>query len=187
MAQTVGRSLRAELWNERANGLSEARNSSRRDLAHKFLKSAVRHLDRIEVGPVLWNIANCRPRGSQRLSADDPDGHVEPSGVSSRADRCLVDEHQLSGIKHTLLSHPPSTRPWHICPLPFGSLRAFFEHNVVSIEKAPKRAATGSDPSASNLRLRCSFLLANSAPTSAPNSCSSRNVRPPHVGTPRQE
>jgi hypothetical protein len=161
MAQTVGRSLRAELWNERANGLSEARNSSRRDLAHKFLKSAVRHLDRIEVGPVLWNIANCRPRGSQRLSADDPDGHVEPSGVSSRADRCLVDEHQLSGIKHTLLSHPPSTRPWHICPLPFGSLRAFF--------------------------VRCSFLLANSAPTSAPNSCSSRNVRPPHVGTPRQE
>ena len=43
-----------------------------------------------------------------------------------RADGGLVDKHQPSRIKHTLLSYPAAARSRHICSLPFGCLQHFF-------------------------------------------------------------
>src|ERR1700745_3423937 len=60
--EIVGTFVRAELWDERANCASEARNGSRRDLAQECLKFAVRQLDRIEVRRVLRKIAHARLR-----------------------------------------------------------------------------------------------------------------------------
>jgi len=42
------------------------------------------------------------------------------------AHRGFVDKYQPSRVKHTLLSHPASTRADHVRSLPFGSLQAFF-------------------------------------------------------------
>src|SRR6516165_6240801 len=74
------------------------------------------------------------PSGTATRGSPSQSRHV-------RADGSLVDEHQTGRIKHTLLSYPPAARSRHICSLPFDCLQGFFESDVVSVEKTPKRAA----------------------------------------------
>src|ERR1700730_13454620 len=97
--------------------------------------------------PQAGHEGDCLPC-SKRNSADHPNATRSPSSqpYQVRADRSLIDKHQPSGIKHALLSYPTSARSRHICSLPFGSLQAFFKRDVAAIEKAPKRAAAGSNP-----------------------------------------
>jgi hypothetical protein len=54
MAEIVGAFLRADLWDEGANGSIEAWNSSGGELAQERLEFAVRHLNRIKIRGVLW-------------------------------------------------------------------------------------------------------------------------------------
>src|SRR5436853_2605747 len=65
---------------------------------------------------------------SKRHGANHPAASYSPPPEPGhvRADRSLVNKHQPGGIKHALLSDPTSARSRHICPLPFGSLQAFF-------------------------------------------------------------
>ena len=60
MPEIVGTFARTELWDERANCSSEARNSSRRDLTEERLEFAVRQFDWIEVGRVFRQVAQRR-------------------------------------------------------------------------------------------------------------------------------
>src|SRR5271157_1386756 len=62
MPKVVGTFLSTELWHERANCSIEAWNSPRSDLAQPCLEFAVRQLDRIEIGRVLRQVAQCRSR-----------------------------------------------------------------------------------------------------------------------------
>ena len=94
---------------------------------------------------------------SKRNAADHPIAPWRPSSEPHqvRADRSFVDKHQPGGIKHALLSHPTSECARHICALPLGRLQGFFKGDVVSVEKAPERAAAGFNPS---LAQRCNRL-----------------------------
>src|SRR5260370_10793724 len=62
MPEVVGTFLSTELWHERSNCSVETPNSSRGNLAQQCFEFAVRQLDGIEVGRVLWKVANCRMR-----------------------------------------------------------------------------------------------------------------------------
>ena len=70
MPEIVGTFARTELWDERANCSSEARNSSRRDLTEERLEFAVRQFDWIEVGRVFrkrtGRHAQLRVRGTRQ-------------------------------------------------------------------------------------------------------------------------
>src|SRR6266699_3184871 len=110
MPEIVGTFVRTELRDERANCSIEARNSSRRHLAHECLEFAVRHLDWVEVGGVLRQVANCRPRFLNRLP--NADNHVDSAVIHhddvvapERGDQALLDigEEHLSG--HGTLDH----------------------------------------------------------------------------------
>src|SRR6516225_2404566 len=61
MPEVVGTFSCAELWDERANGSGKARHSSGGDLAKERLEFAVRQLNWVQVGRVLWKEANRRP------------------------------------------------------------------------------------------------------------------------------
>jgi hypothetical protein len=67
MPEVVGAFLSTELWHERANCSVEPWHSARSDLAQQGLEFAVGHLDGIEIGRVLWQVANCRLRLLNRL------------------------------------------------------------------------------------------------------------------------
>src|SRR2546428_8075554 len=67
MPEVIGAFLSTKLWHERANCSVEATNSPRGNLAQQCFEFAVRQLDGIEVGRVLWQVANCRPRFLNRL------------------------------------------------------------------------------------------------------------------------
>ena len=69
MPEIVGTFARTELWDERANCSSEARNSSRRDLTEERLEFAVRQFDWIEVGRVFRQVAQRRVRFLNRLNS----------------------------------------------------------------------------------------------------------------------
>jgi hypothetical protein len=62
MPEVVGTFLSAELRHEGANCPVEATNGSLGRLAQVVLEFAVRQFDGIEVGRVLRQIAQCRPR-----------------------------------------------------------------------------------------------------------------------------
>jgi hypothetical protein len=64
MPEVIGTFLSTKLWHERANGSVE---SSRSGLAQQRIEFAVGHLDGIEVGRVLRQVANCRPSFLDRL------------------------------------------------------------------------------------------------------------------------
>jgi hypothetical protein len=68
MTEIVGTFFGADLWDERANGSGEARNSSRGDLAQERLEFAVRQLDWIQIRRVFRQVAHCRPRLLDRLA-----------------------------------------------------------------------------------------------------------------------
>src|ERR1700720_3869109 len=72
MPEIVGTFARTELWDERANCSSEARNSSRRDLTEERLEFAVRQFDWIEVGRVFRQVAQRRVRFLNRLANGGP-------------------------------------------------------------------------------------------------------------------
>jgi hypothetical protein len=68
MPEVVGTFLSAELWHERTNCSIEARNSAGSNLSQQGFEFAVRQLDGIEVGRILRQVANCRPRPLDRLA-----------------------------------------------------------------------------------------------------------------------
>ena len=89
MPEEVSTFARTELWDERANCSSEARNSSRRDLTEERLEFAVRQFDWIEVGQVFGQVAQRRVRFLNRLANGGPhvDGGSYPHGARhSRGD-----------------------------------------------------------------------------------------------------
>src|SRR5215471_10460829 len=77
---------------------------------------------------------------SKRNGADHPgtSWRAPPEPRQVCADRSLVDKHQPGGIKPTLLSYPTSPCSRDVCSVPFGSLQAFFEGDVVAVEKTPE-------------------------------------------------
>src|SRR6476646_2099763 len=79
MPEIVGTFARTELWDERANCSSEARNRSRRDLAEECLEFAVRQFDWIEVGRVFRQVAQRRVRFLDRLTNGGP--HVDAAVI----------------------------------------------------------------------------------------------------------
>src|SRR6476661_7661854 len=79
MPEIVGTFARTELWDERANCSSEARNSSRRDLTEERLEFAVRQFDWIEVGRVFRQVAQRRVRFLNRLANGGP--HVDAAVI----------------------------------------------------------------------------------------------------------
>jgi hypothetical protein len=60
MPEEVGTFLSAKLRHERANCSVETRDDSLGSLAQPRFEFAVRQLDGIEVGRVLWQVASCR-------------------------------------------------------------------------------------------------------------------------------
>src|ERR1700756_4352695 len=68
MPEVVGAFLSTEPWHERANCSVEPWNGARSNLAQQGFEFAVGHLDGIEIGRVLWQVANCRPRLLDRLA-----------------------------------------------------------------------------------------------------------------------
>lgn len=68
MPEVVGTFLSGDAWQERANGPAETGKRSLGGLAQERLELAERHLDRVEVGRVLGQIAKCRPRILDRLT-----------------------------------------------------------------------------------------------------------------------
>src|SRR5215468_6281173 len=68
MPEVVGTFPRTEAWQERANSSSETRNRSFGNSAQKCLEFAGGHLDGIEVGRVLGQVAKCRARVLDRLT-----------------------------------------------------------------------------------------------------------------------
>src|SRR5229473_4637587 len=79
MPEIVGTFLRTKLWNKRADCSIEVRNRSRGHFAHERLEFAVRHLDWIEVGRVLWQVTKGRPRFLDRLS--NTGNQVDPAVI----------------------------------------------------------------------------------------------------------
>src|SRR6266568_8757669 len=110
MAEIVGTFLRTELWDKRADCSIEAGNGSCSPFAHECLEFAVRQLDWIEVGRVLRQVANCRPRFLDRLSnagnqVDSAVIHYDDVIAPERGNQALLDigEEHLSG--HGTLNH----------------------------------------------------------------------------------
>lgn len=68
MPEVVGAFFSTELRHERADGSVEIGDGPRRKLAQQSLEFAVGHLDRIKVGRVLRQVANCRLRFLDRLA-----------------------------------------------------------------------------------------------------------------------
>src|SRR5205085_4954645 len=68
MAEVVSTFLRTELRDKRADCSVEGRNGSRGRFAHDCLEFAVTHLDWIEIGRVLWQVTQGRPRLLDRRS-----------------------------------------------------------------------------------------------------------------------
>src|SRR5258708_36788157 len=54
----------------------------------------------------------------------------------------LVDEHQSGGIKQALLANPAPPRPRHVRPFLLRRAQAFFDGDIMSLEKSPDRRAT---------------------------------------------
>src|SRR5712691_5107276 len=68
MPEVVGTFLSTEAGQERANGPAETGKCSLGDLAQECFEWAESHLDGIEVGRVLGQIAKCRPRIFDRFA-----------------------------------------------------------------------------------------------------------------------
>src|SRR6476619_6007784 len=112
MPEIVGTFARTELWDERANCSSEARNSSRRDLTEERLEFAVRQFDWIEVGRVFRQVAQRRVRFLNRLANGGP--HVDAAVIHhddvvapERGNQALLD----IGEEH-LSSHGTFDQHW---------------------------------------------------------------------------
>ena len=110
MPEVVGTFLSAKLWHERANFSVETRNSPLGSLAQECFEFAVGHLDGIEVGRVLRQVAQCRPRFLNRL----PDAcdlvdleviHHDDVVALERWDQALLDIGQEHLSRHRPVDH----------------------------------------------------------------------------------
>src|SRR5260370_41023439 len=96
MPEIVGTFARTELWDERANCSSEARNSSRRDLTEERLEFAVRQFDWIEVGRVFRQVAQRRVRFLNGLANGGPHAMTSPCIVERRSDFLAIPPNSRS-------------------------------------------------------------------------------------------
>ena len=110
MPEIVGTFARTELWDERANCSSEARNSSRRDLTEERLEFAVRQFDWIEVGRVFRQVAQRRVRFLNRLANGGP--HVDAAVIHhddvvapERGNQALLDIGEEHLSSHGTFDH----------------------------------------------------------------------------------
>src|SRR5712672_582037 len=110
MPEIVGTFARTELWDERANCSSEARNSSRRDLTEERLEFAVRQFDWIEVGRVFRQVAQRRVRFLNRLANGGP--HVDAAVIHhddvvapERGNQALLDIGEEHLSSHGTFNH----------------------------------------------------------------------------------
>src|SRR6476659_10016103 len=110
MPEIVGTFARTELWDERANCSSEARNSSRRDLTEERLEFAVRQFDWIEVGRVFRQVAQRRVRFLNRLANGRP--HVDAAVIHhddvvapERGNQALLDISEEHLSSHGTFDH----------------------------------------------------------------------------------
>src|SRR6476620_10392559 len=110
MPEIVGTFARTELWDERANCSSEARNSSRRDLTEERLEFAVRQFDWIEVGRVFRQVAQRRVRFLNRLANGGP--HVDAAVIHhddvvapERGNQALLDISEEHLSSHGTFDH----------------------------------------------------------------------------------
>src|SRR5580693_6654174 len=104
MGEVVGAFPSTDLRYERTNCAVETRNGARGNLAQQRFEFAVGQLDRVEVGRVLRQIANRRPRFLDRLSnaGDQVDSaivHDDDVVAPERRNQTLLDigEEHLSG------------------------------------------------------------------------------------------
>src|ERR1700674_2604768 len=110
MPKVAGAFLSTELWHERANCSVETLNSPRGDLAQQGFEFAVRHLDGIEVGRVLWQVTNCCPRFFNRFpDSGDLVGsvviHHDNVVAAKRWNQALLDIGQEYLSAHGSLDH----------------------------------------------------------------------------------
>src|SRR6516225_3761145 len=68
--------------------------------------------------------------------ATAPESHQAGAGGG------LVDEHQSGGIKQALLANPAPPRQRHVRPFLLRRAQAFFDGDIISLEKSPDRGAT---------------------------------------------
>src|SRR5258706_14496130 len=111
MPEIVGTFARTELWDERANCSSEARNSSRRDLTEERLEFAVRQFDWIEVGRVFRQVAQRRVRFLNRLAYGGPQVdatvfHHDDVVAPGRGNQHTLDIRQEHSPRQCTFDHP---------------------------------------------------------------------------------
>src|SRR5262245_25356638 len=76
-----------------------------------------------------------------------PDQSFAPRATAPKSHQAgagggLVDEHQSGGIKQTLLANPAPPCPRHVRPFLLRRAQAFFDGDIMSLEKSPDRSAT---------------------------------------------
>src|SRR5260370_32759684 len=65
-----------------------------------------------------------------------------PKSPQAGAGGGLVDEHQSGGIKQALLANPAPPCSRHVRPFLLRRAQAFFDGDIMSLEKSPDRGAT---------------------------------------------
>src|SRR6266480_3607045 len=76
-----------------------------------------------------------------------PDQSFAPRATAPKSHQAgagggLVDKHQSRGIKQALLANPAPPRPRHVRPFLLARAQAFFDGDIMSLEKSPDRGAT---------------------------------------------
>src|SRR5262249_16139425 len=76
-----------------------------------------------------------------------PDQSFAPRATAPKSHQAgagggLVDEHQSGGIKQTLLANPAPPCPRHVRPFLLRRAQAFFDVDIMSLEKSPDRSTT---------------------------------------------
>src|ERR1700756_4365571 len=110
MAEIVGTFSRKEPRDKQADCSIEAWNGSRSHFAQECLEFAVRHLDWIEVGRVLRQVAKCRARSFDRLSntgnqVDSAVIHDDDVIAPERGNQALLDIGEEHFSSHGTLDH----------------------------------------------------------------------------------
>src|SRR5215831_16805745 len=77
-----------------------------------------------------------------------PDQSFAPRATAPKSHQAgagggLVDKHQSGGIKQALLANPAPPCPRHVRPFLLRRAQAFFDGDIMSLEKSPDRSTTG--------------------------------------------
>src|SRR3982074_2653231 len=159
MPEVVGAFSSTEPWHERTDRSVETGNSALGDLAEQRLEFAVGHLDGIEIGRVLRQVAERGPRLLNRFSDSrnlvglqiiHHDNVVAPGARPLMRTRLVLTAVSPINTRRAGSNMPCSriqrrrarTTSALSCS---AARRLFFEGDVVSIEKTPKRTAAGSN------------------------------------------